>query len=264
MPRTSHVLSRSRPRTRPRLVALLATASMASLAAPADAGDRLPVSALPTAPPFVEVKDPATVGAPAGVSVKEEGTDYKYHVLEAATRAGYCVVSRTQSLRMQATTDWDFEDADEVWRFTEDSGPSVERTRFARVTEDRTLRVRSRQTIRPVEVARANGLTVWGFRESNGDVVLLARGAQSGREGEGPWKEPTELISFAHSDCTFGATRIAGQRAKTGAVAQLRGELPPVGEGESRVVPRFIVDATLAKLSRDPEPILSVRIRSER
>jgi hypothetical protein len=48
---------------------------------------------------------------------------------------------------------------------------------------------------------------------------------------------------------------------KTGAVVQLRGSLPPVGEGKLKITPHFAVDGSVAKLGRDPEPVLAVRVR---
>jgi hypothetical protein len=63
--------------------------------------------------------------------------------------------------------------------------------------------------------------------------------------------------------CDFAIARLDPHAAPAGSIAQIFGTLPAEGKGKSRVVPHFLVDASLAKLSRDPEPILSVRVRPE-
>ena len=103
---------------------------------------------------------------------------------------------------------------------------------------------------------------MWGFRDaSTGDVVLLTPSATGGREVH-PTK-PDEEGSFGSvsSDCTFGAVRLPVSAAKVGTLVRLHGSLPAIGEGKAEVTPRFVVDGSLAKLSRDPEPVLSVRVR---
>jgi hypothetical protein len=151
----------------------------------------------------------------------------------------------------------------ELWRLTEADGKAtLERTRFEVASYLKSAWVKSRTSIELREVAKASGVTVWGYREPSGDVVLLARGGEGGRESARPKKVPEDQgIEFVSSDCSFGATRINAAAIRSGGAAQLRGSLPAVGEGKQKVIPRFVIDGSLAKLARDPEPVLSVRVR---
>ena len=45
------------------------------------------------------------------------------------------------------------------------------------------------------------------------------------------------------------------------AVAQLTGSLPAHGTGKDKVTPQFMVDVSLSRVARDPEPKLAVRVR---
>lgn len=238
----------------------LATATLVpSLAA---AGERSPISLLPTLATPARPKEPGEPTALAGLTVKEAGTPaHRWNTVDASGAAGYCLVARSEALWLSTTNGYG-SGPDELWRFTEADGKAkLERTRFE--TADLKFRIKSRQSIELASVAKAHGVTVWGFREANNDVTLLARGSSSGREVEGLRPDDGEAFQFTSSDCTFGAVRLAGKRASTGTIAQLRGELPPIGTGKDKRVPHFIIDASLSKLSRDPEPTLSVRVRLE-
>jgi hypothetical protein len=91
--------------------------------------------------------------------------------------------------------------------------------------------------------------------------VLVARGADAGRELL-PEKAEADSLGLTSSECTFGATRLSASAAHKGTFAQLRGSRPAIGERASRLVLPFIVDSSLTKLKRDPEPVLSVRVRT--
>jgi hypothetical protein len=228
-----------------------------------NAGDKAPLSALPVLPaPHDRTEPPKDYGVP-GLVVKEHASAARsYTELAAATGQGYCIVGREFGLRLEATarpSERD-QDAHELWRLVEKDGKATfERTRFEVASDLTSAWVKSKTSIELREVARANGVTVWGYRDGS-DVVLLSRGADGGRETR-PKKDTDDFFDFVSSGCTFGAVRLSLATAKAGSLAQLHGTLPPVGEGKSKVVPQFVVDSTLAKFSRDPEPVLSVRVR---
>ena len=252
----------------PRSVAR-AFASVVGLAAllassPGSAGDKLAISTLPTLPaPRDRTEPPKDYGVP-GITVKERQWASRSHLeLTAATSRGYCIVDASDSALQLASSTTMFEGQMELWKLVEADGKAtLERTRFTIASNLNDLWVQSKTSTDLRAVARSDGVTVWAFRDaSRGDVVLLARGATGGREAHAKSAEDEGLPDFVSSGCTFGAARLPSSAAKAGALAHLNGTLPPVGEGKSKVTPRFVVDGSLAKLSRDPEPVLSVRVR---
>ncbi|MBX3215802.1 MAG: hypothetical protein KF850_27435 [Labilithrix sp.] len=261
---TSAVSPRDRatPRARRRLSWLVAAGVLTLLgAADARAGDRSPISDLPVLPaPRDRADPPKDYGVPGLVVKEHTSAARRYLELRAVTSQGYCIAERGLGLRLHASTTVTDEPG-EVWRLVEkDGGATFERTRYEVADDLNSAWVKSKTTIALREVTKANGVTVWGYRDTNGDVVLLARGASSGREVRPPTND-FEGFDFITSDCAFGAARLSIGAAKKGVLAQLHGTLPAEGEGKSKVVPRFVVDGTLAKLARDPEPVLSVRVR---
>ncbi len=245
----------------PVLASLVAAAAL-SASAPAAAGEKAPISALPALPAPRDRTDPPKDYGVTGLAVKEHTSAARsYLELTAATSRGYCIVDTEFGLRLESSTTA-LDNRVELWRLVEKDGRATfERTRFEVSTYLNNAWEKSKTTIELREVARSNGVAVWGFREPSGDVVLLARGASGGREVRPKKQEENGGFDFVSSDCTFGAVRIAASAAKAGSLAQLRGSLPPVGEGKAKVTPQFVVDGSLAKLSRDPEPVLAVRVR---
>ena len=60
----------------------------------------------------------------------------------------------------------------------------------------------------------------------------------------------------------FGICSELSRERQSGTIpSRLEGSLPPIGEGKARVKPRYVVDASLATLERDTEPVLAVRVR---
>ena len=247
-------------RLRHTLGSLLAL-TLFAVSSPGAAADKAPLSTLPTLPaPRDRTEPPADRGV-AGLTVKvHESNARSYLELVATTSRGYCIAETEMALRLGAST-YSVESTLDLWRLVEADGKATfERTRFGVDSPARDAWMKSKTTIELREVARSNGVTVWGFREASGDVVLLSRGATRGRETR-TRKADDDGFDFVSSDCTYGAVRLSASAAKKGAFAQLHGALPPVGEGKAKVVPRFVVDGSLAKLSRDPEPVLAVRVR---
>ena len=243
--------------------ALAAAALLAS--SPGVAGDKTPLSGLPTMPaPRDRTEAPQEYkNGVAGVTVKEHASAARIYLeVVAATSRGFCIIERDWSFRLGYSTA-EVDKPVEVWRLVEDDGKAtLERTRLEVAVDAKNAWTRSKTSIELRPMTRSNDVTVWAFRDGPaGDVVLVARGVDRGRE-----LRPLEsegAPSFVSSECGFGAVRLMPSAAKTGTLAQLRGTLPhaPSGRGEPKVTPEFLVDASLAKLSRDPEPVLSVRFR---
>lgn len=242
------------------LVLLIATSTAAS------AGETKPVSALPMFPTPVPLKVPESMTSVPGLTVKSKDVraGHKWIDLSVSTSRGYCLrfgdeVSISAS---RGTTGASAPEDLEVLRFIEkDSEASLERVRFRFQPSTEAVEVQGRSRVDLREVARsAQGVTVWGFREG-ADVYLLARAAQSGIAVPKRSDDDGGGERFLGSDCTFGLTRLTTNAPAAGTIAQLSGNLPPRGEGKSKVSPHFTIDASVSRLSRDPEPMLAVRIR---
>ena len=245
--------------TRP-LASLVAAAALAA-SSPGTAANKAPVSALPLMPAPRDRSDPPKDYGVAGMTVKEIGDGPRVELV-AATSRGYCIADTKDGLSLSSSTTSTDDEELELWRLVETDGKATfERTRFEVAGYLRSPWVKSKTSIELRAVTSSNGVTVWGFRHPNGDVVLLARGAASGREVPGKKSEEDGSFDLVSSDCAFGAARLSASAVKAGSLAQLRGSLPPVGEGKAKVVPHFVVDGSMAKLSRDPEPMLAVRVR---
>jgi hypothetical protein len=243
------------------VVASLAVSATVFDATPSHAGETAPISSLPTLPTAKDRTDPPKDYGVPGLVIKEESSAGRsYFEARAVTAQGYCIASSEFGLRLASTSSVSSKE-DELWRLVEKDGKATfERTRYEVASSSNSAWVKSKTQIELRAVAHAHGVTVWGYREPSGDIVLLAHGATGGRQLR-PKKADEDSFSFVSSDCAFGATRLHAQEAKNGTFAQITGSLPAVGEGKSKVIPRFAIDSSLAKLARDPEPVLSVRVR---
>lgn len=246
-----------------RALAALAGLSLVAVTFPALA-DKTAVSEIPKmAAPKDATNPPKTYGVP-GLSVKEQQVPRStYTELTAATKQGYCLIESTSAF-MVLVESTSSTDLSELWRFSEKDGTaSLERTRFELVTYLENAWVKSKTTTELKQVANDQGVTVWAMRDQDGDFVFLAKGAEGGREthlGRNP--DDGGEVGNAISSCNYGATRISASTVKNGGgIAQLNGSLPAVGQGKDKVVPRFTVDISALKLSRDPEPEITVRVR---
>ncbi|MBX3234001.1 MAG: hypothetical protein KIT84_34505 [Labilithrix sp.] len=243
-----------------KLALALALATFA-VTLPAAAGERTAVSAVPRLPAVKDATTPPPLMGVPGLKVTQKETPHsKYVELEARRAQGYCLVSRDVGFQLNDSTT-STED-NELWRFSEADGKAtLERIRFEVAIEQAW--VKSKASVELRALAKAHGVTVWGMRETNGDLIVLVKDATGGVEANEPPKkaEDVPLFRFASSSCTFAATRIQASIVAKGGAAQLTGELPAEGEGKSKIVPRFVVDVSTSKVSRDPEPVLSVRVR---
>lgn len=96
-------------------------------------------------------------------------------------------------------------------------------------------------------------------------MVVVSRTAGDAHGTHSPRPSPEEGTSSAFSSrCPFAVARLDTRAPEAGAVAQIVGRLPARGQGKDRVSPRFLIDASVVKTSRDPEPVLSVRVRLPR
>lgn len=239
-----------------------------SLLAPADAhaGTTAPLSSLGVLPAAVPPRTPEATAAVPGVVVKsKEGFKTTWHDVNASTGRGYCIAESEGAYRWMsswgtsakgAASDLDLD------RLVEKDGKAtLERTRIHFEPSDASLTTKGRSQVELHEVARTpTGVVVWAFRDGK-DVVVVARRATSGVESRRTGTEDG-MFPFVSSDgCPFAGARLDARKAEGGAVAQLSGELPPVGTGKEKVVPRFVVDASLSRVRRDPEPRLAVTIR---
>ena len=244
------------------LAAILAGAALFA-SSPGIAGEKALVSTLPTLPAPRDRTDPPKDYGVTGLTVREhESAARSYLELAAATSRGYCIVDGEVGFRLESSTTA-LDSKMELWRFVEADGKAtLERTRFEVSSYLKSAWTKSKTSVELREVARSNDVSVWGFRDAaSGEIVLLARGANGGREVRPKKADEAGSFDFVSSECAFGAARLPPSAAKVGALVQLRGTLPPVGEGKAKITPQFVVDGSLAKLTRDPEPVLSVRVR---
>lgn len=247
---------------RGRLVGLAVASVAIAAALPSSAAETSPLSTLSSiAAPAP--KDPRPVAAIAGIVVKDAPPypNAAYVNVEAATSRGYCFASREYGLRLSRTIASN-EEA-ELWRLDVAEGKTtLERTLFAIDKQTRALSLRGKSTVALREIARGAGdVVVWAFREGS-DVIVLAKGADGGIETSHASAEDGPMVPFVSSDCAFGAARIDARAPEKGAVGQLAGSLPARTEAKRKVIPRFVVDVSVSRVSRDPEPKIAARVRT--
>jgi hypothetical protein len=213
--------------------------------------------AMPAAP---AVKDDLE---PKDVKIKVLSYNTTWYELSVAASKGYCVMPAFGTRLSDTTSSSTDNDPTFIYRLVEKDGKAtLEKTRLWFDAKEGKARVGTRVSVALAEITRANGVAVWGYKEGP-NVVLLARGVDGGVESAHPIPETGNgMFPFVGSDgCPYAMAHLDLSATKTGAVAQLTGNLPTRGKGKDAVTPKFIVDASLSKLSRDPEPMLSVRVR---
>jgi hypothetical protein len=231
-----------------------AVVALLVLAPSAYAGERTPVTSLARAPAMKDATAvPEKLGV-AGIKLEDHGS---YGSLNVDPTRGDCLVS--QEWGMHLGTAGSFSDTKhERWHFSEKEGElSVEIQHIGMVVRD--VFVMSSATVKPTRIAASGDLVVWSFRTPEGDIVLLAKGAARGRLSTKPRSEDGAFLDTSSSECTYGATKIRADGVKNGGVAQLVGTRSATEDPTARAT--FFVDASVMKTSRDPEPVLSVRVR---
>jgi hypothetical protein len=214
-----------------------------------------PVSSIPTLP-----KPTAPKGNTAVAGLKITTTEQKHGnwtTVAADTRHGYCVVTSSEMMYIGAETGGsrDKEDVD-VYRLSDKDGTvSLEHSRVNVDFDSGAAKLVGRSSIELVEVARSSGVAAWAYRDGL-DIVLVARNADTG--GESPHLADSKdgpITPFINvQDCPWALARIDAKRAKQGVVAELGGQV-------AKTKSRFVVNASLSRVSRDPEPVLAVRVR---
>ena len=147
---------------------------------PAFAGERTALGDLATIPAVKDIEDPGThLGVP-GLTLKEQHTSRtSYYEVSAATSQGYCLVLRDQMFELAPTTT--DSDVNELWRLVEqDGGATLEKTRYQIASYVGSAWVKSKTSVTLKPLATELGITAWGMRDTNGDLVVIAPRATSG------------------------------------------------------------------------------------
>lgn len=236
--------------------------------AQARAGATTPLSSLASLPRAAALKIPESPTSVPGLALesKDSPNATRWLELRATTTRGYCIQSvdggmawsgsRGSSSRSSA------QDFDLVRLVDGAEKVTLERTRVHFDPPSGTLTAMGRSAVELKELARtAAGIVVWAYRDGK-DVVVMARnverGVESPRSSRGSGDAP-----FVSSDgCPFAGARLDARRPAAGSVAQIAGRLVARGKGKDKTVPRFIIDASLSHVSRDPEAMISVRVRT--
>lgn len=248
------------------VLALPFLAAAVLVAPAASAGTKSPLSALSAMPGPVAIKAPELPTAIPGLVVKtKDGYGAtKWHDLTAATGRGYCLASGEGGYRWMGTygtsSRGSGEDLDLDRLVEKDGKVALERTRVHFEPTDATITATGRSRVELQEIARTTtGVVVWAFREGR-DVVVLARNVERGQESR--TRTDDGMFPFVSADgCPYAGARLDGRKPDQGAIAQLSGALPAKGTGKDKVIPQFVVDASLSRVARDPEPMLAVRVR---
>jgi hypothetical protein len=235
----------------------------------ASAGTTAPLSSIAALPAPVALKVPNAVTTIPGLSLKSKdghrGT--QWHDLTAATGRGYCINEKRFGFRWASTygsgSGAEGEDLDLDRLVEKDGVATLERTRVHFDPAYGTIAATGRSQVTLTEITRtAAGVVVWAFRQDRA-IVVLARGVGGGVEGRQMASEES-VIPFVSADgCPFAGARIDVHKPEAGALAQLTGTLPAQGTGKERVIPKFLIDASVSRVARDPEALLAVRVRMQ-
>lgn len=255
-----------------RLARLALSASMIALVAlvspPAKAGTTAPLSALAALAAPAPLRTPESPTSVPGLVLKSKDgpRETRWHDLTAATGRGYCFQSTEGGLSWSgtkgSTSRSTAEDFDLVHFVEKEAKVTLERTRVHFDPPSGALVATGRSSVELEEVARTpSGVVVWAYRDGR-DVVVMARNVERGIEARRPTSGDDMSVPFVSSDgCPYAGARLDGRKPETGSMAQISGNLAAQGKGKDKVVPRFIIDASLSRVARDPEPVLAVRVR---
>ena len=256
------------------VVALATMAAAVLVPSEARAGTTSPLSSLavmPAAPapvargPVTETPNPPVAVPGVAVKTKDGYRDTKWHDLNAATSRGYCLASTVGGYRWMSswgTSSRSSAEDLELDRLIEKDGKvTLERTRLHFDPSDVTLTATSTARVELKEIARTPaGIVVWAFRDGR-DVVVLTKNVDRGVESRPPESDESAMPFVSAEGCPYAGARLDARKPENGSVAQLTGSLPARGTGKDKVTPQFLVDASLSRVARDPEPRLAVRVR---
>jgi hypothetical protein len=243
-----------------------AAAALLTVFVPAEAaaGTTSPLSAIAALPRPVDLK--ASNGVIPGLTMKTKDGYQRteYHELFASTARGYCLAQKEIGYRWMgsygasarsATEDLDLD------RLTEKDGTvTLERTRVHFDPPSGTITATGRSQVELKEIARTQaGVVVWAYRE-DGAIVVLAKNVERGVESRHIGSEENGVPFVSTDGCPFAGARLDARKPDAGAFVQLTGALPAQGTGKDKVIPHFVVDASLTRVLRDPEPMLAVRV----
>ena len=244
----------------------LAAALSLSVCALASAGQTAPLSALQTLPTATSIRG-AQPGTIAGIKLKTSAIgrnkETKWH--ELTTSEGFCFSDTDVGAHWTNTAGSSernpVQDLDLNHLVDKDGKTTLERTKVRFDPSMGTVTATARTHVELTEVAKSReGAVVFAFREGT-NIVLIARNGDSGMESH-TLASDSSMVAFVSADgCAFSGVRIDARKPEAGAIAQMGITIPPP-KGEKGGGTRLVVDASLSKLTRDPEPKLSVRIRS--
>jgi hypothetical protein len=252
-----------------KLFAAPTLASLVFVTTVAAAGTTSPLSSIAPLPAPGALTVPETRETMPGLTMttKAGPRGSRWHDLVAEAGRGYCLARGGSGYNwvgaLGASAGGPTEDLD-LHRLVEKGGAATfERTRVHFDPPSGTITATGRSHVQLTEVARTPaGIVVWAYRDGAA-VVVLARHVKAGIESH-QLGDQESGFPFVHADgCPFAGVRLFARKPEAGALAQLTGALPSEGEGKDKVVPRFIVDASLSRVARDPEPLLAVRVRMQ-
>jgi len=225
-----------------------------------------PVSALAALPGPVALRAPGAVTPVAGLTMTTNDRGRTtWHDLVAATGRGYCLAQKESGYRWMgsygANARGATEDLDLDRLVEKDGTATLERTRVHFDPPSGTITATGRSQVELKEIARTPaGVVVWAYREERA-IVVLAKRVSGGVESHQIGSAETGVPFVSVDGCPFAGARLDARKPEAGAFVQLTGALPAQGTGKDKVLPKFIVDASLSRVARDPEPLLAVRVR---
>lgn len=243
-----------------------ALASMLLVPSEARAGT-IPLSSIAALPGPVALKVPSAVTPIPGLTMtsKDGYGNTRWHELVASTGRGYCLAQRESGYRWMASYGSSARSATEdleLDRLVEKDGVvTLERTRVHFDPPSGTITATGRSQVELKEISRTPaGIVVWAYREERA-IVVLAKRVERGVESRQIGTEESGVPFVSVEGCPFAGARLDARKPEAGAFVQLTGALPAEGTGKEKIIPKFIVDASLTRVARDPEPLLAVRVR---
>ena len=244
-----------------------ASVALLMLAAPSAAGaGTAPLSSIATLKGLGPLRAPSAVTPVPGLTLttKDHGRTTWYD-LAASTGRGYCLAQKESGYRWMgtygATANGATEDL-ELDRLVEKDGTAtLERTRVHFDPPSGTVTATGRSQVELTEISRnPAGVVVWAYREERA-IVILAKRVEGGVESHQIGSAGAGAPFVSVDGCPFAGARLDARKPEAGAFVQLTGALPAQGTGKDKTVPKFIVDASISRVARDPEPVLAVRVR---